>query len=270
VPRNQQDLVITRGDEPAITVDDLEVAQFIYLLLNHRKIRQVITTMGERAVLLLGRFTEDRKAVLDAIGNKLRKMKYLPIAFEFDKVPGQDYTETIVSLASLARFIIADITSPRSVPQEAQAIIPNVAIPFVRIIQAGETAWSMAVDHNKYDWVLELFEYQDKDSLIAHLEKVVELAEKKHAELRIRKALGVIKARPSKSYRTIRVGTNRFSLIKCSWYSRPWTAPNASSDCLKHRANRATWPTYDTYVSGARLRTCRSSSLRREVKGCLL
>src|SRR6185312_13535354 len=38
----QQDLVITGWDEPKITVDDIEVAQFIYLLLNNKKIRDVI------------------------------------------------------------------------------------------------------------------------------------------------------------------------------------------------------------------------------------
>ena len=34
----QQDLVITRTDEPAITVDNTEVAQFIYLLLHNQKV----------------------------------------------------------------------------------------------------------------------------------------------------------------------------------------------------------------------------------------
>src|SRR5437763_1019012 len=41
----QDDLVITRRDEPLITVDNLEVAQFIYLLLNNQRIRQVINTV---------------------------------------------------------------------------------------------------------------------------------------------------------------------------------------------------------------------------------
>ena len=32
----QQNLVITRPDEPTITVDNIEVAQFIYLLLHNK------------------------------------------------------------------------------------------------------------------------------------------------------------------------------------------------------------------------------------------
>src|SRR5262249_55170805 len=62
----QQDLVITPEDEPAITVDNIEVAQFIYLMLNNQKIREVIDTITSKAVLILGRFTDERKAVLDA------------------------------------------------------------------------------------------------------------------------------------------------------------------------------------------------------------
>jgi hypothetical protein len=56
----QQGLIITPREEPAITVDDLEVAQFVYLLLHNEKIRRVIDTVGKKGVLLLGRFTEDR------------------------------------------------------------------------------------------------------------------------------------------------------------------------------------------------------------------
>ena len=39
----QQNLVITGGDEPAVTVDNIEVAQFIYLLLHNEKIRRSST-----------------------------------------------------------------------------------------------------------------------------------------------------------------------------------------------------------------------------------
>ena len=43
----QRNLVITDVNEPEITVDNIEVAQFIYLLLNYQKIRQVIDTITQ-------------------------------------------------------------------------------------------------------------------------------------------------------------------------------------------------------------------------------
>lgn len=128
----QNDLIISQRDEPMITVDDLEVAQFVYLLLNNEKIRSVIDTVGDKGVLILGRFTEDRKAVLDAIRNRLRELGFIPIMFDFERPSQRDFTETIRTLAGLSRFIIADITNPKSSPLELQAIMPDCMIPFVR------------------------------------------------------------------------------------------------------------------------------------------
>jgi pentapeptide repeat protein len=80
----QLNLLITPPNEAAITVDNLEVAQFIYLLLHNEKIRQVIDTITSKVVLILGRFTEERKRVLDAIREELRKRDYIPVLFDFD------------------------------------------------------------------------------------------------------------------------------------------------------------------------------------------
>ena len=66
-PREQSNLIIRASNaEPAIHVDDLEVAQFVYLLLNNGKITRLVDTVGKKAVLILGRFTDERKAVLEA------------------------------------------------------------------------------------------------------------------------------------------------------------------------------------------------------------
>jgi hypothetical protein len=72
----QRNLIITLENEPEITVDDIEVAQFIYLLLNNQKIRNVICTITSKVVLILGRFTDERRAVLDALRDELRKRNW--------------------------------------------------------------------------------------------------------------------------------------------------------------------------------------------------
>jgi Pentapeptide repeats (8 copies) len=76
----QKDLIITTADEiimpikePEITIDNLEVAQFIYLLLHNEKIRDVVDTITSKVVLILGRFTPERKVVLDDLREELRK-----------------------------------------------------------------------------------------------------------------------------------------------------------------------------------------------------
>jgi hypothetical protein len=126
----QQGLIITPEDEPAVTVDDLEVAQFVYLLLHSEKIRRVIDTVGKKGVLLLGRFTEGRFEALKRLREKLRQRGYVPIVFNFDKPETKDFTETVRLLAGLSKFVIADLSSPKSVPYELSAIVSQTVIPF--------------------------------------------------------------------------------------------------------------------------------------------
>jgi len=126
----QFDLIITPAGEPVITMDNLEVAQFIYLLLHNEKIRDAIDTVSKKGVLILGRFAGERKGVLDALRTALRQRNFLPIVFDFEKPTQRDFTETIRTLAGLSVFVIADITNPRSAPLELQATVPDYMIPY--------------------------------------------------------------------------------------------------------------------------------------------
>jgi uncharacterized protein YjbI with pentapeptide repeats len=182
----QANLIITRNDEPVITVDNLEVAQFIYLLLNNQRIREVIDTITSKVVLILGRFTPERKAVLDRLRDDLRTRDYLPIVFDFDKPTSKDLTGTVTTLANMARFIIADLTNPSSVPHELAMIVPGTVVPVQAILLEGQAEYAMFIDLKKrYHWVLEPYQYSSSELLIAHLkEQVIDPAEAKARELR--------------------------------------------------------------------------------------
>jgi hypothetical protein len=118
--KEQKDLVITREGQSVITVDNIEVAQFVYLILNNKKIRDVI--------------------------------------------------KTIKTLAGLSYFVIADVTNPKSSPLELQATVPDYQIPFVPIIQEGESPFAMMVDlQKKYNWVLPTKSYDSIDTLMKAL-----------------------------------------------------------------------------------------------------
>jgi pentapeptide repeat protein len=184
-------LVITADNEPEVAVDDLEVAQFVYLLLKNEKIRRVIDTVGKKGVLLLGRFTEGRIAVLDRLRDELRKRGYLPIVFNFDKPETKDFTETVQLLAGLSKFIIADITNPKSAPLELQATVPEIMVPFRPIIEEGEKPFAMLQDLwiKHREWMFEPLYYSSVDALIASLdEKIIRPAEQRFVELLARKA----------------------------------------------------------------------------------
>jgi hypothetical protein len=178
----QSNLVITNpsgSNETTITVDNLEVAQFIYLLLNNEKIRDVIDTITSKVVLILGRFTDERKKVLDALREELRQYNYLPVLFDFDEPAHLDVTETVTTLARLSRFIIADITDPRSIPQELAFIVPELpSVPVQPLLESSQREFGMFAYFTRFPWVLPLYHYTDQASLLSSLkEKVIDPAE---------------------------------------------------------------------------------------------
>ncbi len=179
-------LIITDEGEPVITVDNLEIAQFIYLLLHNEKLRDVIDTIGKKAVLILGRFTDERKAVLEAIREELRRRDYIPILFDFEKPASRDLTETVSTLAHMARFVIADITDAKSIPQELSVIVPNLPSVAVQpLILKDQREYAMFEHWQRYPWVLPIHEYESQNQLIAELaDKVIAPAEAKVLELR--------------------------------------------------------------------------------------
>ena len=186
----QQDLIITPDEAPVIACDDLETAQFVYLLLHNEKLRQVIDTVGRKAVLLLGRFTAERKAVLDGLREALRRHGLVPMLFDFDKPGGRDLTETMSTLAHLARFVIADLTDPRSIPQELKAIVPSLpSVPVLPLLHVSQDAYAMFADLGGYASVLPPVRYRDLPHLLAMLgDEVIAPAERRIAEIQARRA----------------------------------------------------------------------------------
>jgi uncharacterized protein YjbI with pentapeptide repeats len=186
----QQNLIIARRNEPEIMVDNIEVAQFVYLLLHNQKIRDVIDTITSKAVLILGRFTDERKAVLDAIREELRKRNYLPILFDFSVPASRDITETVSLLARMARFIIADLTDPSSIPKELEAIVPDLAVPVQPLLEGSSRPYAMFKDYWKYEWVLPVYRYEGLEPLLAALaDKVIAPAEAKVKALEERRRM---------------------------------------------------------------------------------
>jgi hypothetical protein len=157
-----------------ITVDNLAIAQFIYLLLDSEYIRKTIETISSKLVLILGSFKSDRLPVLQALREALRSRDYLPLLFDFAGPSKRDITETIATLAHLARFILADITDARSVPQELMTIIPHLpSVPVQPLLLATKQEYGMFEHFKRYPWVLATYEYADVSGLLSRLDEGV-------------------------------------------------------------------------------------------------
>jgi hypothetical protein len=99
-------------------------------------------------VLLLGRFTSSRKPVLDALHAELRARGYIPVLFDFERPRNRNTTETVLTLAGMARFVIADLTDAASVQHELSAIAfsPLSSVSVQPVILRASQEWSMFAD----------------------------------------------------------------------------------------------------------------------------
>lgn len=159
----QKDLIITKEKEPLITLDNIKIAQFIYLLLQNEEIKDIIETVTSKAVLILGRFTPERKEKLEHTKNLLRNHGFAPIIFDFENPTNRSTLETITTLARLSKFIVADITDPKSIPQELVTIVESMpSVKVIPIIEKGYKPWGMYDHISKYPWVLPVIEYSNK------------------------------------------------------------------------------------------------------------
>lgn len=167
------ELSVAKDENECLIVDDIEIAQFIYLLVTNEKMRNVIDTMTSKVVLILGRFTKERKYILDYIKKKLRRNGFVPVLFDFDGPSSRNLSETVLCIAGMAKFVIADITSPRSIPQELQVILPNLpSVPVQPIIHDNEQEYGMFNDHRARQSLQELVRY-DENNINIVLDEII-------------------------------------------------------------------------------------------------
>ena len=182
----QEDLIVTHPKEPALVVEGIELAQFMHLMLNNERLRQVIDTITSKVVLILGNFSPERKAILGRMREQLRNRGYVPVLFDFEKPQSRDLTETVDLLAGMARFVLADVSEPRSTPHELRGIAAHVrSVPIVPLCRRDERPYAMLDDLCAYRHVLPTVMYDDSDDLMSRFDiDVIGAAEDRLAELR--------------------------------------------------------------------------------------
>lgn len=181
----RQNVVAPPGPVPSFHTNSLEHANLLHLMRN-TDLAGLFGAITQKGVLLLGRFEKEHGEVLDALRENLRKRGYLPMKFDFDKPGDRTLKETILTLAGLSHFVVADITEASSVPLELATIAREFHIPIVPIKRAGRRTFSMfdSFARDYREQVLEPLEYVDIDQLLGALDAaIIQPAEAKHNEI---------------------------------------------------------------------------------------
>jgi hypothetical protein len=110
------------------------------------------------------------------------------VLFDFDKPNSQNFIEPIMTIAHMARFVIADFTDSKIVLEEAPEIVRSTdSVPFQPLIfdGAGEEPVTIGNLRRNHLSVLATYRYPDTDGLLRMLKAhVIDPAEAKLRELR--------------------------------------------------------------------------------------
>ena len=163
------------------------------MLLHHEQARYEVFTITLNTVLVIGRFPEERRPVLDAIKEALRRGEYSPLVLDFHLPGSGDKNEIVKTLGRMSRFVVADLTEDRRIAETLDAVVHFLpSIPIQPIGQAAREQIELDSHYLKYRWVLPFWPFQGADDLAARFSgEVVAPAERRAAEIRQKLSFGV-------------------------------------------------------------------------------
>lgn len=135
-------------------------------------VSRMLSEVASRSVLILGRFTEGRKPVLDLIRRMLSTAPhhYVPILFDFDRPKDRTMVESVLRFAAVSRFVIADLSDPKWVLAELQQVVPAFrSLPVVPIIESAQKEAEVIAHFEGYASVHAVVRYRDQKHLRAIL-----------------------------------------------------------------------------------------------------
>jgi hypothetical protein len=95
----------------------------------------------------------------------------------------------------MARFVIAGLTDPGSVPYKLAKIVPDAQVPMQPLLLEGATTFAMAGDLWIAHEMLKVVRYTTAEELLATLsERVIAPAEAKVAEIQLERATALLRS----------------------------------------------------------------------------
>jgi uncharacterized protein YjbI with pentapeptide repeats len=169
-----KDLIISIDKQPLITVDDIEVAQFIYMILDNKKVKKVIDTMRTKAILILGAFDKESILILETLKDTIRSHGYLPLLCEFKAPRTQELMETVKTMALLSSFVIVDLSKRSGQLHELSSLVKDTYIPFATIARDGTKITAMHGEFKHYYWYKDRYFSYSPENAVTQIPQLFE------------------------------------------------------------------------------------------------
>lgn len=170
----RQDLIVGLDQderEAPLRAHDLHTAQLLGLMLDGAGVRAVLDSVASKLVLILGSFSPAEKPVLDALRSSLQSHGYVAVEFDFERPSERDYAETVLTLAGLSRFVVADFTNAKEVRAEvSQARRQYMRVPILPIAREGASLPITMINTFTAEELQLLVRYGDIDDLLQKIQ----------------------------------------------------------------------------------------------------
>lgn len=121
---------VSEQDHYPLMVEDIEIGQFIHLMTNNKSLGRALNAMIDKGVLILGKFRDEGREILEFVARRLKSKNFIPIIFDFQNPDENKLIDTVTVLAGISRFIVVDLSGP-SVPAELERITSTYSRPII-------------------------------------------------------------------------------------------------------------------------------------------
>ena len=161
----QEDVIVTGEESPAVAVDDLETTQLLLHLLQPG-IQQRLDRVEIRAGLLIGNYGHARRFALENSRKALRACGLLPVSVDCDEPMSDEAATRVVTLAGMVRVVVIDLSQAAHL----LAVVDRLPEVPVQPLSSGENTPEVAAGES----VLDTLRYEEPEELTSRLAAAVQ------------------------------------------------------------------------------------------------
>ncbi|SRR5579884_121967 len=174
----QQDLIVDFS--PTVTVDTIEVAQLAIAFLRYPRLQEVVKSMTTELAFIIGDFADERGQVLAMLKEAMRTQNYIPLALDCADVRKREIITYLTPLASLARFILLDLTGMKRFGEDLQQLFTaQNQVPTLAFVQADASDESLVEQLREVCSTLQVHSYMAREDVREKAREMIELAGQK-------------------------------------------------------------------------------------------